>query len=249
MLKLIMRIFYHDKIYTTETDIFYEMYKYICGIYILLSLCRNLCIIILILIGIVLSFFIKFRTIGLVFINIGIVLFILKLREQEKYIEYHLLGIRTPAEKRRDRIVYFIIKCICLNGKALGKKEWKTIKHQNIELYHDLLSEKCLHRCYFYSLEIARIIKDSFLIWGAIEEPFYDEHKYYAHAVILRNGYIYDSNMLQSEKYEDFIKLYKFKLYKWWNYNIYSQIDFRETEREAFRKWCRENNVYEFEEF
>ena len=70
MLKLIMRIFYHDKIYTTETD----MYKYICGIYTLLSLCRNLCIIILILIGIVLSFFIKFRTIGLVFINIGIVL-------------------------------------------------------------------------------------------------------------------------------------------------------------------------------
>ena len=144
---------------------------------------------------------------------------------------------------------WFIKKFVSTNGKALGKKEWKAIKEYDIGLYHDLLSDECDHCCYYYSLEIARVIKDSILLWGAVEDPFEDGHNYYAHAVILRNGYIYDSNMHQSIKYEDFIKLYKFKLYKQWNYGEYSRKDFRKSERAEFRRWCKENNVSCYEMF
>ena len=86
-------------------------------------------------------------------------------------------------------------------------------------------------------------------MWGAIENLFEEGHIYYAHAVILRNGYIYDSNMRQSDNYKDFIKLYNFKLYKQWNYDEYSKKDFRESERNDFRNWCIKNNVKDFEMF
>ena len=143
----------------------------------------------------------------------------------------------------------FIKKFVSMNGRALGKKEWKAIKKYDIDLYNNLLSNECNHCCYYYSLKIARIIKDSTLIWGAMEDPFDEGLSYYAHAVIYRNGYIYDSNMRQSEKYEDFIKLYKFKLYKQWKYDEYSKEDFRESERAEFRRWCKENNVLKYEKF
>lgn len=248
MLKFIMRIYYKDRIYTTEPELFYELYKYPCGILTLLSLRKVLCAIIFYLIGSCLIFFLNPILIGLSF-GISLILSCLQLIEVKKTIKFSYSGRKTPAEIRALRIEHFIRKIISMNGKALGKKEWKKIKQQDIYLYHDLLSDKCLHCCYFYSLEIAKIIKDSSLIWGAVEEPFEDGHNYYAHAVILRNGYIYDSNMRQSERYEDFIKLYKFKLYKSWNYDDYSQTNFRETERKDFRKWCRENNVLTYEKF
>ena len=56
--------------------------------------------------------------------------------------------------------------------------------------------------------------------------PIEKWHKYYAHTVILRNGYIYDSNLRMSEKYEDFIKLYKINLYRQWNSNDYSKRNY-----------------------
>lgn len=249
MLKFIMRTFYHDKIYTTEPKLFYKMYKWHCGLFTLLSLRRFLGMVIFGAIGITWLIFIKPRVFGLGFIDIAMLLHCIDLREARKSIELNGCGARTPAQIRTLRMEHFIKKIVSTNGRALGRKEWKAIKEYDIGLYNDLLSDECHHCCYYYSLEIARIIKDSTLIWGAIEEPFEDGYNYYAHAVILRNGYIYDSNMRQSEKYEDFIKLYKFKLYKQWKYDEYSQKDFRKSERAEFRKWCKENDVSVYEKF
>lgn len=249
MLKLIMRTFYPDQIYTTEPKLFYKLYKWHCGLYTLLSLRRMLGFVMFGVIGIIWIIFIKPRIYGLGFIGVSLLLFYMELREKTKSIMSNICGARTPAQIRTLRMEHFIKKFVSTNGKALGRKEWKAIKEYDIGLYNDLLCDECHHCCYYYSLEIAKIIKDSTLLWGAIEEPFEDGHNYYAHAVILRNGYIYDSNMRQSEKYEDFIKLYKFKLYKQWNYAEYSRKDFRESERADFREWCKENNVSVYEKF
>lgn len=56
MLKFIMRIYYKDRIYTTEPELFYKLYKYPCGIFTLLSLRKLLCAIIFDLIGVCLFF-------------------------------------------------------------------------------------------------------------------------------------------------------------------------------------------------
>lgn len=250
MLKFIMRIFYHDKIYTTESELFYKLYKWDVGLFTLLSLRRYLSVVILGIIGIICFIFINTSIYLHCFIVTSMTLVLcIEVSEKIKSIKFNLYGARTPAQIRTIKMEEFIRKIVSKNGKALGRKEWKAIKRHDIGLYHDLLCDECDHCCYFYSLEIAKIIKDSTLIWGGVEEPFEEGHKYYAHAVILRNGYIYDSNMRQSEKYEDFTKLYKFKLYKKWQYDEYSRKDFRESERADFRKWCIEYNVSEYEMF
>lgn len=249
MLKFITRTFYHDKIYTPESELFYKLYKWHCGLFTLLSLRKILGMIIFGVIGIAWLIFIKPRIFGLGFIDIAVLLHCIRLSEARKSIVLNACGARTPAQIRTLRMEHFIRKFVSTNGKALGRKEWKAIKEYDIGLYNVLLCDESHHLCHYYSLKIAKIIKDSILLWGAIEEPLEDGHNYYAHAVILRNGYIYDSNIRQSEKYEDFIKLYKFKLYKQWNYDDYSRKDFRESERAEFREWCKENNVSAYENF
>ncbi len=249
MLKFLTRIFYQNKIYTTEKNLFYKLYKWKCGLYTLLALRRVLTILTLSFIGIIWLIFISPRIYALAFVDIALILAFLELKETKKVIQFNTCGASTPSQIRTLRMAELIQRFVSLHGKALGKKEWKKIKQHDIGLYNDLLSDECEHCCYFYSLEIALIIKDSTLIWGAIEEPLEDGHNYYAHAVILRNGYIYDSNMHMSEKYSDFCKLYNFKTYKQWKYNEYSIKNFRDSQREEFRKWCQENNVSGYERF
>lgn len=249
MLKFLMRHYYYNEVHTDEIELFYKLYKWSCGLYTLISLRWFISTIIFNVIGIILIIFIKPRTYGLVFIIIGLFILILEIRELKRQEKFNILGRKTPEQITTIHIENFIRKHISTNGKALGKKEWKEIKEHDIRLYNDLLCDECDHYCYFYSLEIARIIKDSILIWGAVEEPFEEGHKFYAHAVILRNGYIYDSNMRQSAKYEDFVKLYKFKTYKQWEYNEYSRENFRARERLGFREWCKDNNVLVYEKF
>lgn len=249
MLRFLTRAFYHNKIYTTEKELFYKLYKWKCGLYTFLSLRRVFGMLFLGVIGIIWLIFISPRIYGLAFIDMALILLYIELKETKKAIKFNVCGARSPSQIKTLKMEQFILKFVSLHGKALGRKEWKKIKQYDFGLYNDLLCDECHHCCYFYSLEIALIIKDSILIWGAIEEPFEDEHKYYAHAVILRNGYIYDTNMRQSEKYDDFCKLYNFKTYKQWNSNEYTRDNFRDSERSEFRKWCQENNVSAYERF
>lgn len=249
MLKFIMRKYYRDRIYTDEPELFYKIYQWHCGLFTLLSLRNILGIIICCSIAICWLIFIKPRIYGLVFIEIALILFILEMNEAIKQRKLENTEKMTPKQIRTIKMEQFIRKFVSQNGRALGKREWRAIKKSDSKLYNDLLCENCNHCCYHYSLEIAKIIKDSILIWCAIEEPFEEGHKYYAHAVILRNGYIYDSNMRQSTKYVDFIKLYKCKLYKQWDYSEYSRNNFRASVRKEFRKWCKENNVLVYHKF
>ena len=172
MLKFIMRKFYHDHIYTDEPEIFYKLYQWNSGLFTLLSLRNILGIIFCGIIGIGWIIFIKPRMYGLGFIDVALLLFLLEMREAKKLIELENSEKMTPKQIRTKKMERFIRKFVTQNGGALGKKEWKVIKKTDSELYNDLLCEDCNHCCYYYSLEIAKIIKDSILIWGAVEEPF-----------------------------------------------------------------------------
>lgn len=249
MLRFLVRFFYHDQIYTNEPELFYKLYKWDAGLYTLLELRRIIGATIFSVISIIWRIFINPGIFAFIFLGVALILLYVESREKIKAIESNMLEARTSAQERTILIQDYIRRFVSKNGKALGRKEWKIIKQENTCLYYNLLCDKCKHRCHFYSLEIAKIIKDSTLIWGAYEEPLQDGHKYYAHAVILRNGYIYDTNMRQSEKYEDFMRLYQFKIYKQWKYNEYAREDFRESERKEFWSWCKENNVSTYQKF
>ena len=242
-----MKLFYKNLIYTDEKEMFYKVYKRF-AIFSLIRMRKLVGTVFFCLSGIISTFFVRPWYIGILFIDIGMFLLLLQMKEDQKNIESKKKGNRAKStqQKQKNRTTY---KKFYKSKRQSSKKEWKKIKNKDINLYNDLRSDKCNHRCYYYSLAIAKIIKDCTLIWGAAEEPFVEGKKFYAHAVVMRNGYIYDSNMSVSVKYEDFMQLYHFKTYKCWQYEEYSKENFRASEREEFRKWCFDNNVLAYSEF
>lgn len=246
MLQLLVYIFFSKRIYTDEKKLFSKVYKYPAGIMLIFDIYK----IILPLICLILAF--VFFILTFVFLILALYFLILGLSSYFFITCFFVLLfsilptiiLHSKSTERIEKLVTSIRKFYTLNkNKALTKNDWKKIKKTAPKLYEDLLSEKCNHYCYYYSLEIAKLITDTTLIWCGVKSPFDFNTTYYAHAVILKNGYIYDSNLRESVKYEDYVKLYSLKLYKYFEYSDYSKKDFVENERMKFRNWCNKNNV------
>ena len=248
MLEKIMSLLYDDVVYTSEKELFYKVYKKHL-IFTVVRLRLLLTSILFSFISIVWFIFIKPRIYGFIFLDIAMLFLLLNLIEIRKKIINSKSGKKTRVQIRTKKIELYLKRFLSKHNKAISKKDWKKIKKHSLRLYNDLLSEECEHCCYYYSLEIARILKDCTLIWGAAEEPFEKGNKFYAHAVVLKGDYIYDSNMHFSIKYEDFVKLYKFKIYKKWSFDEFSKENFRDSERNNFRNWCKANHVLLYERF
>lgn len=128
MLKFLTRYCYGNKIHTDEPELFYKLYKWDCGLFILISLRRRICAIILEIVGIIGLIFIKTRIYALLLLNVGMIIFILETREVSRQIYFCVMGCKTPAQIRTNQIVDFIRKYVSITGKALGLREWKKIK-------------------------------------------------------------------------------------------------------------------------
>ena len=124
MLKFLTRIFYHNRIYTNEPELCYEIYKWKCGLFTLLSLRRVIGFAIFGIIGTAVMIFTKSRICGMGFIAVGLLLNYIELIEAKKTIEFNTVGMRTPSQIRTLKIYEFIMKFVSKSGKALGKKEW-----------------------------------------------------------------------------------------------------------------------------
>lgn len=133
-------------------------------------------------------------------------------------------------------------------GKALNKEDFKAIKKQNPSLYWKMTSDYCGGKCYFYAREIALLFPDSKLIYCAATNPFKENHVF-AHAIIERNGEIYDTNRRMSYKIEDYEKIFNTQFYKKWTYDEFSKDNFQEYVRDDFIRWCKENNVKSYHLF
>lgn len=237
-----------------DLKLFYKVYKYHLLLYIMLyvMLLWNFKAIFALLISCVALIILIFSeniVISSLLTVVSLVLQYFIIKEKKKNTKLRCLGLKTLSEKRKIKIVEFLFKFFTLNGKALGKEEWKKIKKYDFGLYRELLCDDSLHLCYFYSLKIAKVIKDSTLIWGYVEPCFKNNTYRAAHALIIKNNYVYDSNLKLSIKYDDYASLYNLKIYKSWNYNVYSKKFFREDERAEFRKWCINNDVLFYEYF
>ena len=147
-----------------------------------------------------------------------------------------------------DKLINFFFKFFTLyTNKVIPIKIWRQIKSHSKELYNDLTSENCNGICYYYSWILGLILKDVDLIWGGIYCP--TTHCWYAHAFIVKNAYVYDSNFRQSYKFDDYAKAQNLKIYKKWSYDQYKIKDFHSTVREGFYKWCEENNITSYDCF
>ena len=142
--------------------------------------------------------------------------------------------------------IFFKLFTVYTN-KVIPIKIWEKIKSESPKLYMDLTSESCEGFCYYYSLALGLTLKDVDLIWGGCYDS--KSQQYYAHAFIVKNAYVYDSNHRLSYKFDDYAKSTNLKIYKRWSYSKYSIKNFRSTVRQDFRKWCEENDVKSYSNF
>lgn len=142
----------------------------------------------------------------------------------------------------------FLLKFFTLyRNDVISYDDWKKIKSVDTALYSKLTSDESLHLCYHYSLQLGLFLKDVDLAWCGVYCPF--NNCYFAHAFILKNGYVYDSNHRTSHKFKDYAKAQHVKVYKTWSYNEFNIPFFRSTVRRDFRKWCKKNDVIGYQYF
>lgn len=246
MLKFIMHHLFKD-IRIENRYLFYDIYKYEYAIPLILRFRYLIYSLSLYLISILISF--KTHFFGKVLIAISIFLIIANLYENNKkrrpYYIVTKFDFRIRSIRLEEKIRKIIVKA---NYNVLSRNSWSKIKSFDLGLYNDLLSDESIGCCYYYSREIGLIIKDVDLIWCSISDPF-NKDKCYAHAIIKKNEYIYDTNHRMSYNFDDYAKLYNLKIFKEWSYDQYSNENFSLNIRKDFRNWCIQNGVSKYKNF
>lgn len=135
-----------------------------------------------------------------------------------------------------------------LNWHVISFKDWKNIKKRCKKLYYSARSEICNHECYATTYAIANTLKNPEIkiLWIAIQSA----EKRSGHAVILRNGRIYDSNLRRTFTYDKYFEAFDVEVFKEYSLEEYLTKEalsyescFENLEWDSFGKWCIENNV------
>lgn len=134
------------------------------------------------------------------------------------------------------------------NCQVISFKDWKNIKRRCKKLYYDARSEVCNHECYATTYAIANILNNSEIkiLWIAVQSA----EERCGHAIILRNGKIYDSNLRRTFNYDEYFKAFNVEIFKEYSLqdylakeNLSHESCFLHLEWKAFGEWCREHNV------
>lgn len=65
-----------------------------------------------------------------------------------------------------------------------------------------------------------------------------------AHAVIVKDNCVYDTNLRRHFDYNEYIELYHIVIYKLFSEEEYRKETFFDDIRSEFVEWCEKNNVY-----
>lgn len=128
------------------------------------------------------------------------------------------------------------------NGHVVSFKDWLHIKKKSKKLYEHLRSDYCNHHCYDATLQLAKALNnpDIKVLWISISLL----GKKVGHAVLEKNGRIYDSNNRRTYKKEKYFKCLKVEIFKEFPINVYQTAsNFSMLGWEEFGKWCQEHGV------
>ena len=126
-------------------------------------------------------------------------------------------------------------------GPVVSKYDWKRIKRNNKIAYKFIWDKENIEHCYAVTWVLASWLDDAKIMYCSIKGKECDRT---AHAVILKNNSIYDTNLRRHCNYDEYIKVNKAEIYKIFEKEIYSKESFFDDIRQDFVKWCKERNVY-----
>lgn len=127
------------------------------------------------------------------------------------------------------------------NGKVISKKDWKRIKRADTKLYHYARSKRksCGH-CYMYSLCLGFYLHKASIMYCSVRGIGGVRT---AHAVLVKDGCVYDTNFRRHHDFDEYIKFFDAKVYKIFPEKIYKDYDFFKNIKGDFINWCNENDV------
>lgn len=128
------------------------------------------------------------------------------------------------------------------NGRVISLKDWLYIRKKDKELYEWLRSDACNHKCYDATFQLAKKLSNPNIkiLWIGLTD--YSER--YGHAVLEKNGRIYDSNHRRTYKKKKYLKAQEAEVFKEFPIEVYQKAsDFTQLGWEEFGKWCQERGV------
>lgn len=126
-------------------------------------------------------------------------------------------------------------------GRVVSKDDWKRIKKNDKDAYKFIWDKKNIGHCYAVAWVLALWIEDAKVMYCSIERKGNDKT---AHAVVVKNNCIYDTNLRKHYDFDEYIKMNKAEVYQIFEEEVYCKKSFFADFREDFKTWCAERNVY-----
>ena len=241
MLKNLVRRSYRGHVEADILDLYSEYFKYEVGIELLLRYRISLYI------GFMLALAMSFYNINVLLACIALCCCLFYIGYTiEDFRKHRYLG-NPKSFRRAHKMANWIMGHIILKKQLktfLTDKEIDSVKRCK-KLYYSLLDGSSIGLCYTCALELALQVDDAYLVYAGIKVPGKDM----VCAFVLKDGKIFDTNRRTTISIEDYYMLYKVKEYRIWNYEEYSNSNFKESVSADFHNWCNENQVCKYRNF
>lgn len=126
-------------------------------------------------------------------------------------------------------------------GRVVNKDDWKRIKKKNKYAYKFIWDKKNIGHCYAVAWILALWLEDAKIMYCSIASK---EDGKTAHAVVVKNNCIYDTNKRMHFDYDEYIEINKVEVYQIFEEEVYCKKSFFDDVRQGFVDWCTERNVY-----
>jgi hypothetical protein len=141
-----------------------------------------------------------------------------------------------------------ITKVWFLNSRVITRKDWRSVRKKCEEDYKYFRSVNSSGHCYDVTFSIANFIKNKNIkiIWLLCD---LEKEGKFGHAVLEKNGYVYDPNLRRTYKLKKYIKYTRGKIYRVFSFDDYftlASVGMSGDER-VFKHFDKEWN--EFKEF
>ncbi len=126
-------------------------------------------------------------------------------------------------------------------GRVVSKDDWKRIKRKNKDAYKFIWDKKNIGHCYVVAWVLALFLEDAKVMYCSVPCK---EGGQTAHAVVVKNNCIYDTNLRMHFDFDEYIEMNKAEVYQIFEEEVYCKKSFFDDVRQDFKNWCAERSVY-----
>ena len=134
-----------------------------------------------------------------------------------------------------------------IQGNAISKEDFETIKKQDIKLYTYIAQQQCRGACYCVCFHLLKYLKKGELHFTAVKSVGDDKCKNYytMHVFWVNDDWCFDTYSGKQWQYEYVMKCFQGKTCRIFSYKDVEALNydqFMEEHNAEIEKWCKEND-------